>query len=68
VSLGGVRGETVGQLARAAEADVMAAVHLVGVREYHVPAVVATGNTTELLRDGQIVTVDGTAGTVEIEE
>jgi hypothetical protein len=31
VSLGGVRGETVGQLARAAEADVMAAVHLVGV-------------------------------------
>jgi phosphohistidine swiveling domain-containing protein len=37
-------------------------------REYHVPAVVATGNATELLRDGQIVTVDGTAGTVEIEE
>jgi hypothetical protein len=31
VSLGGVRGETVGKLARAAEADVVAAVHLVGV-------------------------------------
>jgi len=37
-------------------------------REYRVPAVVATGNATELLRDDQIVTVDGTAGTVEIEE
>jgi pyruvate,water dikinase len=37
-------------------------------REYRVPAVVATGNATELLADGQVVTVDGTAGTVEIEE
>ncbi len=33
-------------------------------REYRVPAVVATGNATELLRDGQIVTVNGSAGTV----
>jgi len=33
-------------------------------REYRVPAVVATGNATALLQDGQIVTVDGTAGTV----
>lgn len=33
-------------------------------REYRIPAVVATGNATELLRDGQVVTVDGTAGTV----
>jgi phosphohistidine swiveling domain-containing protein len=37
-------------------------------REYRVPAVVATGNATELLADGQVVTVDGTTGTVEIEE
>ena len=36
-------------------------------REYRVPAVVATGNSTELLADDQVVTVDGTAGTVEIE-
>lgn len=35
-------------------------------REYRVPAVVATGNATRSLRDGQQVTVDGTAGTVEI--
>lgn len=33
-------------------------------REYRVPAVVATGNATEVLRDGQLVTVDGSAGTV----
>jgi pyruvate,water dikinase len=33
-------------------------------REYRVPAVVATGNATRLLRDGQAVTVDGTIGTV----
>jgi pyruvate,water dikinase len=34
-------------------------------REYRIPAVVATGNATELLRDEQMVTVDGTAGTVQ---
>ncbi len=33
-------------------------------REYRIPAVVATGNATELLTDGQIVTVDGSTGTV----
>ena len=33
-------------------------------REYRIPAVVATGNATELLRDGQVVTVDGTTGTI----
>ncbi len=33
-------------------------------REYAVPAVVATGNGTSALRDGQLVTVDGTAGIV----
>jgi phosphoenolpyruvate synthase/pyruvate phosphate dikinase len=34
-------------------------------REYHIPAVVATGNLTSLLRDGEMVTVDGSTGTVE---
>lgn len=34
-------------------------------REYRIPAVVATGNATALLRDGQMVTVDGDNGTVE---
>jgi pyruvate,water dikinase len=33
-------------------------------REYRVPAVLATGNATRLLRDGQIVTVDGFTGEV----
>jgi rifampicin phosphotransferase len=35
-------------------------------REYRVPAVVATGNATELLRDGQQVTVDGATGVVQL--
>jgi rifampicin phosphotransferase len=35
-------------------------------REYGVPAVVATGNATALLRDGQRVTVDGDAGIVHL--
>jgi phosphohistidine swiveling domain-containing protein len=35
-------------------------------REYRVPAVVATGNATSLLRDGEIVTIDGTKGIVEV--
>jgi pyruvate,water dikinase len=35
-------------------------------REYRVPAVVATHNATQMLCDGQIVTVDGTAGTVQL--
>ena len=35
-------------------------------REYRVPAVVATGNATSVLSDGQIVTVDGTTGRVTI--
>ena len=33
-------------------------------REYGIPAVVATGNGTSVLCDGQVVTVDGTAGVV----
>jgi rifampicin phosphotransferase len=35
-------------------------------REYHIPAVVATGNATTLLRDGQSVTVDGSTGVIAI--
>jgi pyruvate,water dikinase len=35
-------------------------------REFRIPAVVATGNATSLLRDGQLVTVDGTTGSVEV--
>lgn len=35
-------------------------------REYRLPAVVATGDATSRLTDGQIVTVDGTAGMVRI--
>jgi pyruvate,water dikinase len=36
-------------------------------REYGIPCVVATGNATERIRDGMIVTVDGSEGTVRIE-
>jgi phosphoenolpyruvate synthase/pyruvate phosphate dikinase len=35
-------------------------------REFGVPLVVATGMGTTLLRDGQLVIVDGTSGTVEV--
>ena len=35
-------------------------------REYRIPAVVATGNATELLRDGQRVRVDGDRGLVTV--
>lgn len=33
-------------------------------REFRIPAVVATGDATQLLRDGQIVTVEGSSGQV----
>jgi phosphoenolpyruvate-protein kinase (PTS system EI component) len=36
-------------------------------REYQVPAVVATGNGTALLRDGQQVPVDGSSGKIDIQ-
>jgi len=35
-------------------------------REFQIPGVVGTGNATSVLHDGQRVTVDGTAGSVEI--
>lgn len=33
-------------------------------REYRIPAVVATGNATSFLKDGQVVTVNGNDGIV----
>ncbi|WP_261301759.1 PEP/pyruvate-binding domain-containing protein [Paenibacillus andongensis] len=33
-------------------------------REYRIPSVVATGNATQLLRDGQLVTVNGATGEI----
>ena len=36
-------------------------------REYQVPAVVATGNATGLLHDGQLVTVNGSSGEIELQ-
>jgi pyruvate,water dikinase len=35
-------------------------------REFGIPAVVATGNATELLKDGQMVRVDGNRGVVSV--
>jgi len=36
-------------------------------REYGIPAVVATGSATVSLADGEWVTVDGSAGLVEVQ-
>lgn len=36
-------------------------------REYRIPAVVGTKVGTTLIKDGQMITVDGTAGTVKLE-
>jgi pyruvate,water dikinase len=35
-------------------------------REYHIPAVVGTGRATKTFHDGQILEVDGNAGTVRV--
>jgi pyruvate,water dikinase len=37
-------------------------------REYAIPAVVGTGNATTRLHAGQVVTVDGTAGTITVHD
>jgi rifampicin phosphotransferase len=37
-------------------------------REYGIPAVVGVGDATVRLRDGDVVVVDGTAGTVEVRD
>jgi pyruvate,water dikinase len=45
----------------------LAAHAAVVAREYGIPAVVGTGDATDRLRDGMVVTVDGTAGTVHVD-
>jgi rifampicin phosphotransferase len=35
-------------------------------REYRIPAVVGTGNATATFKDGQLIEVDGNAGTVQV--
>ena len=37
-------------------------------REYQIPAIVGTKVATTLIRDGQTITVDGSAGTVKLED
>lgn len=37
-------------------------------REYGIPAVLGTGDATKRIRHGQMITIDGDAGTVEIHE
>jgi phosphoenolpyruvate synthase/pyruvate phosphate dikinase len=37
-------------------------------REYGIPAVMGTGVATKRIRDGQMITVDGEAGTVTLKE
>ena len=37
-------------------------------REYGIPAVVGTGDSTQRIKHGQMITVDGDAGTVELHE
>lgn len=36
-------------------------------REFGLPTVVATGSATQVIKDGQLLSVDGTAGTVSVE-
>jgi pyruvate,water dikinase len=36
------------------------------IREYGLPAIVGTGDATARLRDGQVVSVDGSAGEVRV--
>jgi rifampicin phosphotransferase len=55
-SIGGLITDTGGVLSHAA----------IIAREYRLPAVVGTGNATSLLVDGQLVTIDGGRGTVQV--
>jgi phosphohistidine swiveling domain-containing protein len=52
--IGGVVAETGGQLSHTS----------IIAREFGVPAVVSVGNATRLIRDGQLITIDGTAGRI----
>ena len=40
--------------------------HAIIAREFAIPAVVGTGNATEVFADGQTITVDGDRGRVEV--
>jgi pyruvate,water dikinase len=53
---GGIVAETGGPLSHPA----------ITAREYGIPAVVAVKRATSLIREGQVVTVDGVAGTVTL--
>jgi rifampicin phosphotransferase len=37
-------------------------------REYGIPAVICVRDATRLIRTGQVVSIDGAAGTVEVED
>jgi pyruvate,water dikinase len=37
-------------------------------REYGIPAVICVRNATHEIKTGQLITIDGTAGTVRVEE
>jgi len=39
---------------------------LIVAREYGIPAVMGTGVATRRIRSGQVITVDGSAGTVTL--
>ena len=52
--VGGIVAESGGQLSHTS----------IIAREFGIPAVVSVGNATRLIRDGQAVMVDGTAGRV----
>jgi phosphohistidine swiveling domain-containing protein len=52
--IGGIVAEAGGQLSHTS----------IIAREFGIPAVVSVGNATRLIRDGQAVMVDGTAGRV----
>ena len=41
--------------------------HSIIAREYGIPAVVGTGNATDRIPEGALVTVDGDTGSVEID-
>jgi phosphohistidine swiveling domain-containing protein len=52
--VGGIVAESGGQLSHTS----------IIAREFGMPAVVSVGNATRLIRDGQLITIDGTAGRV----
>ena len=53
-SAGGIVAETGGQLSHTS----------IIAREFGIPAVVSVRNATRLIREGQLITLDGTAGRI----